>query len=257
MSELTDYYNDHTRISKSGLDLINRSPAHYKWSIENPKEETEALIFGKLVHCLILEPENYNDKFLVTLKIDRRTKEGKEYYQNVLDNLNGRIIISEEQKEQASIMASKVLNHSLGSRLLSNGKSEVKIYWECPITGCRFRSMIDYLNDYVIDLKTTEDARPETFQRSIVKYRYDVQGAVYLDAVELSTGIRPKGFIIIAIEKTEPYNVAIYLLDEIAIESGKSKYIRNAFTYKECFESNYWPGYEEQVNLISLPSYAL
>lgn len=257
MSEQTDYYNDHTRISKSGLDLINRSPAHYKWSIENPKEETEALIFGKLVHCLILEPENYNDKFLVTKKIDKRTKEGKGYYQNILDNLNGRIIISEEQIEQASIMASKVINHSLGSKLLSNGKSEVIIHWECPITGCRFRSMIDYLNDYVIDLKTTDDARPESFQRSITKYRYDVQGAVYLDAVQISTGIRPKGFIIISIEKTAPYNVAIYLLDEVAIDSGKSKYIRNAFTYKECIESNYWPGYDEQINLISLPSYAL
>lgn len=251
------YYNDHTRISKSGLDLINRSPAHYKWSIENPKEDTEALIFGKLVHCLILEPETFDEKFIISPKIDRRTKEGKEAYQLLCDNQNGRIVISEEQEEQASIMASKVLNHSLGSRLLSNGKPEVKIYWECPITGCKFRSMIDYLNDYVIDLKTTEDARPESFQRSITKYRYDVQGAVYLDAVEISTGIRPKGFIVIAIEKTEPYNVAIYLLDEIAIESGKSKYIRNAFTYKECFEANYWPGYDEQINLISLPSYAL
>ena len=89
---------------------------------------------------------------------------------------------------------------------------------------CRCRPDFWREDDIIVDVKTTEDASPEEFSRSLAKWRYHVQAPFYMDGIELATGRRPKGFVFLVVEKKPPYAVAAYTLDPESIELGRSEY---------------------------------
>ena len=63
--------------------------------------------------------------------------------------------------------------------------------------------------------------------------------------------------IFIAVEKTAPYGVGVYILDEDAINEGR-RLIRQAMPkYAVCLRDNIWPSYGDMVQTISLPRWAI
>jgi exodeoxyribonuclease VIII len=107
----------------------------------------------------------------------------------------------------------------------------------------------------VVDLKTTEDASPAGFRKSIGQWRYGVQAAWYLHSLEQATGIRPSQFIFIAVEKKAPYAVACYAADEEMIQLGMETAMRDLQRIAECRTAERWPGYSDQIEMISLPAW--
>ena len=51
-----DQYHGGSGISKSGLDLIHRSPALFDLARQSPRPSTPAQALGTAVHLLVLEP---------------------------------------------------------------------------------------------------------------------------------------------------------------------------------------------------------
>ena len=94
------YHTNTSRISKSGLDLINRAPAHYYERYlnpaANPQKETPALVIGSAVHCAVLEPEEFGKRYAVGPRVDRRTKAGKEEWEAFLQTSAGFIQLDSE-----------------------------------------------------------------------------------------------------------------------------------------------------------------
>ena len=56
-------YHGGPGISKSGLDLIRRSPMHYRHSLTVSREPTPDQRIGTLAHTMILEPETVWDHY--------------------------------------------------------------------------------------------------------------------------------------------------------------------------------------------------
>ena len=84
-------------VNKSTLWNLRRSPAHYKYFLDNPREDTAAYKFGRAVHAAILTPAAYKRDFVVLPEsIDRRTKAGKEEYQAFIEASAGKEILSAE-----------------------------------------------------------------------------------------------------------------------------------------------------------------
>ena len=50
------YYNRRKGIRRSDLWKLKRSPAHFKYAVENPAEQSPAMAFGSAVHMAVLEP---------------------------------------------------------------------------------------------------------------------------------------------------------------------------------------------------------
>jgi exodeoxyribonuclease VIII len=98
-----------------------------------------------------------------------------------------------------------------------------------------------------VDLKTTDDASPSAFAYSVKKYRYHVQAAMYCDAVGPC-----EGFILIAIEKTPPYMVAVYYLNEADIQHGREEYLQDVELWKACNEANNWPQFSGEIMELKL-----
>jgi exodeoxyribonuclease VIII len=107
----------------------------------------------------------------------------------------------------------------------------------------------------MVDLKTTRDASPRGFMRSIADYRYHVQAAWYLNGVEQATGKRPDQFIFICVESTAPYVVAVYAADEVMTDRGYEQAMKDLGKLAECRAADSWPSYSDQIETISLPGW--
>lgn len=253
-----DEYHKSIATSKSQLDQLAKSPAHYLASLATPRKETAAMRIGSLFHGLVLEPERV--RIAVAPVCDKRTKDGKATWEAFCLENAGAEIVTAEEGEMLTGMVASVRAHPAASKLLSGpGIAEGSAYWVDEQSGelCRCRPDF-YRSDLgiIVDLKSTEDASPKEFARSIANYRYHMQSAYYQDGVEASTGDYIKGFVFVACEKKSPYAVAVYQLDMQGVEAGRIEYKRLLLDLADCKASGKWPAYSDRIETISLPAWA-
>lgn len=174
-------------------------------------------------------------------------------------NNGHRTVLSAEEWDQLHAMRDAVMAHPKAAALLSKpGKAEQSVYWHDAVTGVLCRCRPDYLtdDDYLIDLKSTEDASPEEFAKSVANYRYHVQHPFYWDGLT-AVGRKPRAFVFIACEKKAPYAVGVYVLDAAAVELGRMQYSRDLAVYAECLASGQYPAYSERIEHLALPGWYL
>jgi len=255
-----DAYHSGEGISKSGLDLIAKSPLHYWSKYLDPdreqQEPTPAMLLGTAIHSAVLEPDKFANDYIVFPKIDRRTKEGKAYYDELVAQAAGRTIITADDYQTCTTIQTNVRQHPAAQVLMQAGEPELSVYWRDEETGVLCKCRPDWMNykaNTIVDVKSTDDASPDAFTRSIVKYGYHVQAAWYLDGFKAATGTAPKAFIFAAFEKARPFATAFYYADADMIEVGRQAYRERLATYASCLKRDVWPGYPQQLQAISLP----
>jgi len=107
----------------------------------------------------------------------------------------------------------------------------------------------------MVDLKTTADlADADAFGRTVYKFSYHTQAAFYLDGLN-AVQEADRGFCFIVVEKSPPYGVAVYELGEDSLAEGRLCYRRWLRTYVKCMNSGVWPGYQEGMGFVSIPSW--
>lgn len=250
-------------LSKSMMDKINKSPAHFKYSQEHPEEPSEAMVLGSLLHTLVLEPKLLKKEYAVMPAIDKRTTAGKAAYAEFLELNANKTIITEEQLETVSKWAEAIKNHPRAKVLLKprTGQNEVSIFWKDKLTGEICKARLDRIvDDYIIDIKTAASAQPDDFQRKAYDLGYHRQAYWFSEAYEQEFGKQPAGFLFITVEKTPPYNVVVYAATEFFIEVGGIDSRKLLNTYHECKRTNNWFGYDganQVVQDLSLPNYVI
>lgn len=258
-------YRDHPAVSRSELWHLRESPEKYIWHKEHPAEPTPALVFGQLVHKLVLQAETFREDFAVSPDVDRRTKEGRAAWEEFNQSLDGQTVVSAADFRKAAEMAHAVSNHPLAAKLLGigdRGRHETPHFWTDPDTGeeCKCRTDAEvWIEDqlWVVDYKTTADASTEGFQREANRYGYDFQAAMYSEGVKASTGEWPR-FAFVAQEKAEPYAINIFVADNEFIVRGYDIFRELLGLYHECKETGNWYGYlgpDMTVNILELPAW--
>lgn len=250
-------YHASGAVTKSVLDMVHKSPAYYQWCKQTPRQQTDSMLLGSVVHKLVLEPQDFAAEFAIVPECDRRTKAGKEMYKTFVDSLgNGLQAVPPDVYDTAKAMADAVKAHPIAARLLTEGKAEESLFWEQNGIKCACRP--DWLRDdgLIVDLKTTQDASPESFIRDAYKYRYYVQAWWYHHGANLC-GIHNDDFLFIAVESKPPHTVCVYAADDLYFRLGEIEAMQDFQTYKECLESGQWYGYEKfpEVHSLSLPDY--
>lgn len=252
-----DPYYQSKAFCKTAIDLILECPALYKAWLEDvgERKETDAMLFGRMFHKLTLEPESFGREFAVTdLKLN--TKPGMAWKKNIPA---GAAIIKEADYESALQMAEAVREHPQAKYLFRNYKAEQSIYWTRDDIECKCRpdiiSTIDGLN-FCADLKTAESANPDDIPRTVANYHYHRQAAWYLDGLA-ATGTPCEAFIFIFVEKEYPFLVTVFLLDEEALEKGRSDCSRAFNLLRTCRETGEYPCYTRNIETISLPRWAV
>ena len=241
-------YHADPAISASHLHAISRSPhTYYKRFIdpERPRSEpTAAMRFGSFVHTAVLESDDLNRRYAVCA-----TRKGSTAYNRLIND--GIEPVTQAQWDQALSMCDAVRNHPEAAWLLSDGKAEQSVWWDDEQFDMRCKCRPDWWNgDIVIDLKTTQDASPRGFAKSVATFRYHVQQMHYL------RGTNAARFIFIAVEKEYPFAVGVYELDNDACGVGEELRQRDMQRIKTCKKRDEWPGYSNDISSLSLPPYA-
>jgi hypothetical protein len=248
-------YHSFPAAGSSSLKNILRSPAHYLEG-QKPSEPTPAQEFGSAVHEALLEPNLFEANTVVMPRFEGKGSVGaREDWR--LANHGKRILKAEDMDAIKEILKS-VSSHKTARSLLTGGAAEESYFDQCPETGLVRKVRPDFLRQghMIVDVKTTEDASADTFMRSVAKYMYHLSAAYYLDVVSNVMGQNFDQFIILAVEKKPPYGVAVYLLDEGAIDAGRFLYQKALKTLKGCKDTGIYPGYPDRVLSMSIPPWA-
>lgn len=252
----TDYHSG-PGISNSGLVIIaNKTPAHYKASLESPREETPALLDGKRIHRIVLEPDRFAKEFAVAPKWDMRRTADKEASAAWHAENEGRTAITQADYDWLRSIRDSVHQHPDAGPLLTKGVAEQSVYATDPVTGVLVRSRPDYDSGWLADLKSTTDCSEDAFKGSAFKYGYHQQAAFYLDTYEWATGKRPDDFYFIAAEKTPPFAVNVFKASPSFLSRGREAYRAALNIYAECLAANHWPAYPPGIADLDLPVWA-
>lgn len=254
-------YRQREGISASDLKKIMRSPAHYKYYKDNPQEDTPSLLFGRCYHKMCLETSEFDTEFAVAPICDRRTKEGKQIWNDFVAESEGKDIITAEMYEQVHEMRKVLMSTKFVPKLI-NGTHEMSFFWADEDTGVKCKCRPDSYGmlgntGILVDLKTTSDASTDGFMRQANKLFYDLQMAYYLDGLKACTG-KDYEVLFIAQEKSDGYAVNILQADNYFIEAGRELYKQALQTYKECCESGNFYGYmgaDCEINGLSVPKW--
>ncbi|MEY4403301.1 MAG: hypothetical protein RIR91_1336 [Verrucomicrobiota bacterium] len=250
-----DQYHADQAYSFSAIKQAMRSPAHLKAWLTAPPEQTPAMRLGTLTHLAVLQPDLFGSTTAVAPIVDRRTKEGKSIWEQFQGQNAGKEIITNDEREQLSAMRDSVRIHPAASALLGEGTAEVSVFNQCIETGLPLKARMDWVRENaIVDLKTTEDASPAGFAKSVANYRYDLQAAHYRRMLKLQ-GRGDLPFMLIAVEKEAPFAVAVYRLDEGDLTLADMQMQQQLRAIASCCEFNSWPAYSREVETLTLPKW--
>ena len=244
-----DEYLGNEALSSSDLKDVLKCPALFLFNQQKKKEsqaekndEKRHYAIGSALHEAILEPHLFKNHYMVVPKIDRRTNAGKQEYANFLwqAKMNNSVIINEEEMVLITNMAKSAQENTTFISIIQNSYREVSIYAEDEETGLAVRIRPDIMPktmSTICDLKTCVSAQPKKFKNDAYNYSYGQSAAFYCDV----TG--REHYIFAAFEKTPPYSMALYQLNDDMIDFGRANYRMALDAVKWCQEKDHWPNY--------------
>lgn len=253
-----DDYHATDDVSCSAAKTFRRSrrefAAVHVLKTQERRAPTRRMDFGTVSHAAILEPHIIDD-LIVEISPDVLTSNGQrrgKAWDEFTANLNGKIPFSSGEVRAVRAMQQAAWSHPIAGRLLrAKGPIEQSLFWKCPRSGLSRKARIDKQADqFIVDLKTTDDVSPAAFARVAANLDYDFQAAYYSDAVEQVFGER-RHFVFIAQGVNQPYPTRVYKLNADAELAAFQDMERTLMQIAECFDSGDWsePGENEIVEL--------
>jgi exodeoxyribonuclease VIII len=253
----SDYYKIKA-LSHSMLSCLAQNPMECRMRYVDdppslPPKDSAAFAMGHAVHCLALEPDEFEERFVSFPKVDRRTKEGKEFAARFEAENKGKIILDPQEFQDAMACVQALNNHPEFATIMAQPR-RVEVPFEFDLFGHRFKAKPDCIVDsmrLILDIKTTDDASPHRWQWSAVDYGYHRQAFIYQGAIELSHANKEPvreshRFIFAVVEKPKPSTrgipptVALYELDAETMRMGAEDTFALVREYERRLEENDW-----------------
>lgn len=259
MSDAT--YHARPELSSTGARRLLDSPARFRYWEDHPQPAKAAFDLGSAAHTKILgvgaNTVEYPAEFLTASgNLTTRRDMADEISEWMAEQrAAGLIPISAGDASKVDAMAEAVLaDPDAGQVLESIAGREVTIVTEFEGVPMRARfDLYDGIN--AADLKTTRDASPRGFNRTVGSYGYQVQARWYKDAHEAETGSPLESFKFIVVESAAPHLVGCYELDVMWDDVAAGMTQKARALYRECTETGVWPGYGAAT--LTAPTWAV
>jgi hypothetical protein len=230
-------------LSFSSLKAFAESPARFvEYKLAKP-EPTDAMVLGKIVHCLILEPEEFDKRYVCLDDVDicnqiggakpRATNKYKEWKAVALAEAGDRELIDNNDFYLATKMANAVRDNRASAKILALcPEREKKIQWE--FKNFQFLGFIDAKGEKAkVDIKMCVDASPRKFQRTIIEEKYYLQDAMYTYAEGEDVP-----FYNIAVDRSG--GVSVHKIHQHLLEHGMTEYNMLLDRFNECILKDHW-----------------
>lgn len=242
-------------LSYSSIKEFAKSPRHFINYRNKPKETTPALTYGQALHCMLLEPQEFGNNFVIMPSVDKRTKEGKEIFAAFEAQSAGKTILDDKLHTELFNLVEYVKANPEWEVLMNGADTEVEDRIE--IFGLPFVTIKDIVKPGgVVDVKSVQSGQIDTLNKDFFNYQYHIQSAIYTQYGE--------SFSFYVIEKSDPYyNGLIHVSDEF-IKYGQKELERLCIGFNyclehpECFDMSYefWYKMDGIKPIISLPYWA-
>lgn len=261
------YHGSGIGLSQSQLKDFARSPAHFRAARISARQPTKDMVRGSALHALVLEGEaEYAARYAVMPDFTETHghpnsnvhKAAKAKWR--ADNL-GKASLDADTHAEVMNMARRLGESRLATSMIEGASArELTGFWWWDGVLCRMR--IDLLGviagePMISDLKTTRDARPEDFAKTIGKFKYDWQMAFYARGFQAITGERVQHCAWVVVEPDAPAGggVACFRLvdDHLRIADGEVQQALRA--YRDCSQGDVWPGYPDEIQDIHVPQW--
>lgn len=249
-------------LSSSGARklLAPSCPAIFRYEQDHGQAPKREFDFGQAAHQMVLgegpdlvviEADNYRTK---AAQIDRDEA-----------RIAGMVPLLRAEYDQVQAMADGLRQHPVAAALFdpARGRPEQTLVWRDRPTGVMRRARLDWLPHpgsgrlIIADYKTCRSAEPSALARAVEQYGYHQQADWYRSGARaLGLADEAAAFVFVCQEKTAPYLVTVVELDAATLRIGAARNRRALAIYRECVTSGRWPGYSDEIALLSLPVWA-
>lgn len=244
-------YHAHVGLNASTLKAVARHPlAKVRYDLDH-RVYKPTFDFGTAAHSVILERDTSS---IVVVDADSwRTKAAQA--QRDMAHAAGKTPMLDHEFAVVEHMCDAVMEHDVAREMLTGHTPEVSVFADVYGQPCKARLDAWHPDrDLIVDLKTTQDADPATFDRTAINFGYHLQMAHYQDVMEAETGTRPR-FLFVLVEKAPPYLVSVVELAPDFADLGREMNHEAADTWARAVKDNHWPGYEG-VSTVLMPTWA-
>ncbi len=197
----------------SRLKHFSASPLHYWQAVQDDKDDTIAMRFGRGVHALVLGTP--------VIRFPGKTRQGK-MWEAFKERHADKEILSGKEWDRANGMVDAIRRHSLANEALFAGTTlEETIEWEFNGKACTSRPDARCGTDRNVDLKTTKCAEPRKFERDAMWRGYHAQFSYYGRAIKECFGAFPKESLCVAVESVKPFAITVLELTPGALVEGE------------------------------------
>lgn len=260
-----DAYFAHKALSASQIKTFVIGGAYDFWKQspfnpeKKPETETDALIFGKLAHCMLFEPDEVDNRFL---KLDWGTKtRGTKKYDQAKEENPGKILISPDEYQRAGNMLAQLRSHKLVREIIKDAFCEMPFTWTDELTGLPCKMKVDAIKrtNYgivIIDYKTSSDI--DGLLRRAEKFQYPIQDAHYCEGIEEKYGQKPVEFVFIIQSSKEGEEDKICVANvgndsrlyaKDILDGAKIQIADKLKAWQETQDKSIWAAYPERMTL--------
>jgi len=247
-------------LSFTSFFHFTKAPALYQYYLDKEDEEdTDALIVGKVLHSMVLEPEKAKELYACIPECDGRTTEGKKIKADFIAANEGKEHIPYKLYKQAEGMANSIRNNSQAMTLIKHGTPEYKIQFD--YNGLPFVGYIDFLGcdeegnvTHKVELKTVQSGVYRKIQNDFYDKGYHIQNGIY------DTALPTPDSYYIWVEKKPPYLSGVFRASDDYIRRGKLTLRQKTEDFKDCLEKgDFSGGYEfwvgNEIQELDLPGW--
>ena len=249
-----EYHGRKTHLSSTNVRTHKKNKKQFKYSLTHDLiKQTKAMADGTAVHAFFLERDKFDSDFVIK-PADMRlnTKVGKEW---ALEHQN-KIIIDSELGNNLYEMEKSFMDSPARLIYDKQGQSELSYFWD-DLGLVKGKCRPDWISNdgnIVVDIKTTTDASPKGFQKSIANWGYHLQLGWYIRGLQ-KLGLPAKEFIFIAIEKTPPFSVGVYRANKEMITYANDEINNLVYDIDESLKSDDFPDYTPEIMDLGLPNW--
>lgn len=258
------------QLSQSMLKLLipPSTPAHFQWRATHPEPPKRAFDIGRAAHTLALgvgDPIAACPVELLSSVGTMTTNAAKAWAAE--QRAAGVTPLTPTDHAMVYGMADALVHHDRVAELLTDPakRPEVSAFAPHPdVPEVWFRGRFDLLGGALWDYKTSACAEPSAFRKSAWSYGYHVQDVLYRTLLEAVTGEVSAPMVFLVQEKTPPYLCTVVTLDSEFERLAREQIAAALDLYLACVaacgapdaDGVHWPGYRDEVALISPPRYA-
>lgn len=223
----------------SRLKHMAASPLHYWQSVQDNKDDTIAMRFGRGVHALVLG--------LPVIRWTGKTRQGAKWEAFKAQHAD-KEILSTKEWDRAHGIYEAIKRHPLANDILFDGTVlEETIEWELNGRKCTSRPDARRTTDRLIDLKTTKCAEPRKFERDAMFRGYHAQFSFYGRAMAERFGAFPKESLCVAVETVKPFPITVLKLTPAALQEGEKCWRAWFEQVLVCESAGRYPAYTDVI----------